>query len=440
MKDAIKYLENKLEEKDVVVLGLSGGPDSMCLLSILKKINKKVQIICAHVNHHTRKENKQEYEFIKNYLEKEEIPLEYYEIPAYKNQRFTEAEAREKRYQFFKEVYQKHHAKYLLTAHHALDLAETIVMRMIRGSSLLGYAGILQESQMDEMNLLRPFLSVSKKEIYEYLEQNQIPYVTDSSNDSSAYLRNRIRKQLLPILEEVENYPQKIQKFSKTLQEANQVLEEEIRKSYPSVVKNNKIVREEFSKFSRKMQLLLLKKYFHEQYQNRINLIQDKHINKCRELLIKKQPVSMDIPLKKSFILTRKYAYISDKQEKKTYQIKLDNEVRLPNGGIVKKISESQKKSNYEIHLNSKELALPLYLTTRKPGMRMEIKNLNGSRKVNDILIDKKIENQEKDEIPILIDSNQTVLWILGVSKSKYDVINEEKYDIIYKYEKKKEV
>ena len=70
----------------------------------------------------------------------------------------------------------------------------------------------------------------------------------------------------------------------------------------------------------------------------------------------------------------------------------------------------------------------------------MEIKNLNGSRKVNDILIDKKIENQEKDEIPILIDSNQTVLWILGVSKSKYDVINEEKYDIIYKYEKKKEV
>lgn len=440
MKEAIKFLEEKIEENDVVVLGLSGGPDSMCLLNVLKSLSKKVQIICCHVNHKTRVENKEEYEFVKKYLNKEGIPLEYYEISSYKKNQFSETEAREKRYQFFETVYKKYHAKYLLTAHHALDLAETIVMRMLRGSSLIGYAGILRESTMKEMHLLRPLLSVSKKEIYEYLEKNHIPYVIDSSNESSDYLRNRIRKQILPILEEEKNYPQKVLKFSKTLQDASKNLENQASNVYNKVVINKKIQKELFLHLKEEEQELLLKKYFHEYYQNRINLISDKHINICRDFIWNHSLGRVHIPGHQEWIVGRKYAFIAPQKEAKTYLLKLGEEVTLPNGNVVKRLLKPTTKNNDEIHLSSKEIKLPLYLTTRKNGMRIEVKNLKGSKKVNDILIDKKIDNEEKDEIPILIDSNQTVLWILGISKSKYDVLNDEKYDIIYKYEKKKEV
>ena len=89
--------------------------------------------------------------------------------------------------------------------------------------------------------------------------------------------------------------------------------------------------------------------------------------------------------------------------------------------------------------MNSKDLVLPLYITTRKKGMKMAVKNLNGQKKIKDILIDEKVSQAEKDEIPILIDSKGTVLWVLGLKKSKYDLEKGENYDIIYKYIKRKE-
>ena len=123
-----------------------------------------------------------------------------------------------------------------------------------------------------------------------------------------------------------------------------------------------------------------------------------------------------------------------------TFYIKLEEEVTLPNGDMVKKIPGYTEKSNFEIHLSSKKITLPLYLTTRKNGMKMAVKNLEGHKKVNDILTDKKIPKEKRDQIPILIDTNGTVLWILGVSKSKYDLAKDENYDIIYKYIERKEL
>ena len=124
---------------------------------------------------------------------------------------------------------------------------------------------------------------------------------------------------------------------------------------------------------------------------------------------------------------------------KKTFKIKCTEENILPNGDLVVKIDHYEEKSNYEIHLNSKEICLPLYLTTRENGMKMAVKNLNGHQKVNDILINSKVKKGEKDQIPILIDSNGVILWVLGLKKSKYDLEKEENYDIIYKYIKRKE-
>lgn len=436
MNEVKEFLEQKLQDNETVVLALSGGPDSMCLLHLLQQVKKKITIICAHVNHKTRKENQSEYQFVRDYLKKSGITLEYYEILSYQKGRFREAEAREKRYQFFFDVYHKYQAKYLLTAHHADDLIETIIMRMLRGSSLEGYAGILQESTQKEVNLLRPLLRVNKKEIIKYLQKNNLSYVTDVSNESEDYLRNRIRLHILPILQEEKNYVSQFLNYSLTLQEASKLISKRMESIYPLVVEKNQIKKDEFLKLSIEEQNYILRKYFSKNYKNSINKVQDKHIILCRELL-KKTHSMISMPLNKEWYVSKSFAKIKNKKSFEDYFIELKERVVLPNQMIVKKISKYEEKSNYEIHLNSKDIKLPLYLTTRKKAMRMEVKNLKGSKKVSDIMIDKKIERENRDEIPILVDSNNTVLWILGVSKSKYDVLKNEKYDIIYKYEKK---
>ena len=101
---------------------------------------------------------------------------------------------------------------------------------------------------------------------------------------------------------------------------------------------------------------------------------------------------------------------------------------------MVEKQSKTNDNSNYTIKLNSKEIKQPLYIRTRQDGDKIEIKGLNGSKKVKDIFIDEKIPKQERKDWPILVDSNDTILWIPGLKKSKFDKQNKENYDIIIKY------
>lgn len=439
MKEIKEYLKRKINENDTCVLALSGGPDSMCLLNLLTSISAKV--ICVHINHNTRPSCEYEYQFIKKYTEENNIPLEYFKIDKYEKGRFTEGEARKIRYEEFKKVAKKYQAKYLFTAHHADDLTETIFMRLLRGSSLEGYAGIKKESTWDGITILRPLLSKKKKEIYAYLKENQIPYIEDETNKNDEYIRNRIRHHILPLIEkENENYPTKILQFSETLQKKDALIKEIINQVKEQVEKENKINCQELLKFSPLMQEAYIEEYVKKIYQQELTSISNKHIEIFLKN-IKKKNENYTINFPKEYLLYKEdgWIWLEKKISKKSYKIKCENEVILPNQDIVKKITTYESKSNDEIHLNSKEIKLPLYLTTRQVGMKMAVKNLNGHQKVSDILTNCKIRGSKKDEIPILIDSNGVILWILGIKKSKYDLEKDENYDIIYKYIKRKE-
>ena len=439
MKEIEKYLQAKIPDNETCILALSGGPDSMCLLSLLEKAKRKV--ICVHINHHTRENNEKEYQFVKEYTAKRNIPLEYYKISEYTKGRFTEEEARKIRYEKIFEIAKRNHVKYILTAHHADDLVETIFMRILRGSSLEGYAGLKKESIWNDKVILRPLLSKKKKEIYEYLDQNHIPYVKDESNNDDKYLRNRIRHQILPIIEnENPNYPSKFLQFSQTLQEKNKIIIETIEEKKNQVEEQEKIYIEKFLKLSKLTQKAYVEEYLKRIYQEKIDRVTNKHISLFLQNVYSKNPnITLNFPDKYIFLKRNGYVWLEKEQKNQTYCIKCEGTTILPNEDVIKRLDSYESKSNYEIHLNSKELALPLYITTRKPGMKMETKNLNGHQKVNDILINSKIKGSEKDKIPILIDSNGTVLWLLGLKKSKYDLDKNENYDIIYKYIKRKE-
>ena len=112
----------------------------------------------------------------------------------------TENYARKKRYEFFENLIKKYQAKYLLTAHHGDDLTETIIMRLIRGSSIKGYAGFSEITYKENYKIYRPLITKTKEEIFDYVQKNDIPYALDKTNNSDKFTRNRIRKYILPNL------------------------------------------------------------------------------------------------------------------------------------------------------------------------------------------------------------------------------------------------
>lgn len=439
MNEIKKYLKQKIKPSDYCILALSGGPDSMCLLTILKEITSN--IICVHINHNTRINNEKEYLFVKKYLEDQNIKLEYLKINEYQKGKFTEDEARNIRYDKFKEIANIYHAKFILTAHHGDDLTETIIMRLLRGSSLLGYAGIKKETEWDGLTILRPLITKKKKEIYDFLKSQNIPYVEDESNQSDLYLRNRIRHHILPLLEkENSNYNLKMLEFSETLQEKNQVIKDTMLKLQKEIEINNKIDCQKFLNLSESLQKTYIEFYLKSIYQDEIGYINNKHKLLFLSSFHKnKNPFQLDFP--KSFLLKKcdGYIWLEKKENSNDFKILCKDEIILPDGGILKRIKNYEEKSNFEIHLNSKNIKLPLYIVNRKNGMKMAVKNSKGHQKISDILTNCKIRGQNKDQIPLLVDNNGQILWVLGLKKSKYDLEKHENYDIIYKYIKRKE-
>ena len=154
IKNILKELE--INDNTPLVVGCSAGPDSMALLHYLNN-NTNNKIICVHINHNIRKESKTEEQYLEKYCKQHNIIFEKMIITKYNKNNF-ENEAREKRYQFYEKILHKYNTKYLFLAHHGDDLIETILMKIIRGSNIEGYAGIKKISHVNDYYIIRPLL------------------------------------------------------------------------------------------------------------------------------------------------------------------------------------------------------------------------------------------------------------------------------------------
>lgn len=437
MKEVLFYLKKLIKKDDTVVVATSGGPDSMCLLHLLCELNrdKYFKIVVAHVNHNLRVESLEEAEYVKSFANKYNLIYEYREIKEYNNN--IESDAREKRYNYFKEIVNMYHAKYLMTAHHGDDLMETIFMRLTRGSSLKGYSGFKKETKMDNFMIIRPLITLTKKEILEYMDSNNYKYFIDKSNFSRNYTRNRYRLDILPFFKkENKNVHLRFLKFSEELIQVSEFLDKYIKKMH------DKLKTEDGYKISELLELddFILKKLIEYElsliYINNLYLVEDKHIKNII-LLIKNNKSNLKINLPNDVMAIKEYNYFKidyNKKRCKDYIFGIKNEVKTPRGKI-KVINESNLKSNYVIRLNSKDLSLPLRVRNRHDGDKISVKNMNGSKKVKDILIDIKMPKEIRDDFPIVTDSKDVILWLPGVKKSKFDVETNGIYDIILSYE-----
>ena len=437
MNKSYDYLKSILNENDYVIIALSGGPDSMALCDLLIKLRKEINIniVCAHVNHGLRIESDDEKVFVEEYCNKNNIIFEYMKIESYSNG-FNEKDARNKRYKFFDKLIDKYNCKYLLTAHHGDDLIETILMRIGRGSNLKGYSGFSIMSDRHNYKLVKPLIYYTKDEIMGYIEKNNIPYVIDNSNLKDEYTRNRYRHNILPFLrKEDKNVHIKYIKYSEMLLEYNRYVEDVVKNTIKRIYVNNNLNIIEYLKLDKLIQKRVLDNILYSIYGDDITFISDKHTDEINKLLTSKKP-NIKIKLPNNIVLIKQYDTLSfdvNNTNCINYCKELVNNLKINNKEFIF-VNNEESDSNYVCRLNSSDIKMPLYVRNRKNGDRIEIKNLNGSKKVKDVFIDEKISKDKRDGIPIVVDSAEKIVWIPGVKKSKYNKEKNEKYDIIIKY------
>lgn len=434
MKNSLDFIKTYISNNDKIVIGVSGGADSMCLLEMLKISIPFKNIICAHINHNIREESKSEEKFVKDYCLKNKI---IFETITFDKGKYNESELRKKRYQFFDEIVNKYQAKYLLTAHHGDDLIETVLLRLTRGSNLKGYAGIELFSKRKNYQILRPLLYVTKEEISEYNKANNIKYIIDVSNFKDYYTRNRYRHNILPFIKnENKNVHLKYLKFSHELLEyynyVEKIVKNNIKEYYSKGVYNLESFKTQDSLIKRK----IIEEILRLQYIDNLELITDKHVQSILSLTNKSNGI-LNLPA--GLIVEKSYnELIFSYESPKIYEFDyiLDKSLSLPFGKLAI-VEDNTDNSNYCIKLDSSEIAFPIHVRTRRNGDKIKVKNLNGIKKVKDILIDEKIPIKEREKIIILTDNEDNILWIPGIKKSSFD--KSENYDIIIKYILKKE-
>lgn len=403
------------------VIAVSTGVDSTVLLDLfLKQVNKDNIIIC-HVNHHKRLQSEDEALYINDFAIKNNIKIYTRDLYFDDEKENFQSLARSKRYDFFKEVMEIENANYLVLAHHADDLMETILMRIARGSSLTGYSGINECYQLNNGRyVIRPLLTISKVDIYKYAKNNNLKYYEDESNNSNDYTRNKIRHDIIPLLkDEYPNILDKFYEYSQVLIKASEEINH-LRDTFINTkVKktNNKLSfnRKDFNSLSdylkEEVVFELLKPFMLSK--GNINEILKvinnttgnyNHIYNKFELIIEYDLIIFNFNIEKNKEINKEIVI----DDLGLYQY--NDNLKL----IVSSGHSNLFTNKYELWYNYTDL--PIVIRNRKPGDKIFI---NGYyKKIKDVLIDLKVPQRKRDELLLAVDKDGEVLIIFGIRKS----------------------
>lgn len=437
--------EQQLVEKgDRLLIACSGGIDSMGLVHFFIQYEHifKIKLFVAHVDHMLRGETSAEdRRFVENFCEKHGIPIYSTAIPIpqllEQEGGNSQAVCRRERYAFFADVMKKHHINKLVTAHHADDQLESILMALTRAGTISGMKGMYAKRNFPFGTLIRPFLMVTKEEVREYLEEKGGAYREDASNAKDDYTRNRFRHHIVPLLKnENPNVSSHAVQFTKELQQDDEVLNELAMKRFPYVVNKNRedsytlkitLFQNEPVALQRRIILILLNYLY-----NNSNITQSCALTSSIMDLCKSIEGSATIHLPEQFIANRKYGEIvfekqSDSIETlSTLQVSinqwtlLQNGIRLYIGEASNVVNTQQKNFSNTYYLNSKTLTAPFFVRPRKDGDRISLKGMTEQKRLSRLFIDEKIPLTERDTWPILVDANDEVIAVLGVRVNKY--------------------
>ncbi|MEN6623759.1 MAG: tRNA lysidine(34) synthetase TilS [Smithella sp.] len=438
-----------LKQKDKVIIGLSGGPDSTALTVILAQIRLafNIQLIIAHFNHRLRssESDRDEQEasrlaaqlnlpFISKKMNKTEVPKGISPEDFY----------RRERYQFFDEVAENYNANKIALGHNLQDQAETVLLHLLRGSGLDGLKGI---SPIRDGRFIRPLLEVSRQEIISYLDEAGINYQQDSSNSSFLYLRNKIRLELLPYLKKEFN-----PNIDETLAQMAEIIREEnlfIKQSVSNALKSSFIIRHDnknllninyLNTLPRSIKRRLIKELL-ESFGFQKNGITFLHIDSIDQLLQKSES-GKQISLPGGIEARREYEnLILEKVSFNSKPVEYSYKVEIPSATYVAqrnlmlnlrlvekdKIDFSIKNKSY---LDVDKIQFPLVLRNRRAGDQFQPLGMTGTQKLKSFFINQKITQKKRNEI-MLLEDRVGITWIENMHLSDRVKITPETKNVL---------
>jgi len=416
---------------DKVIVALSGGPDSICLLNALHKLSPELEIslVVAHIDHGLRgAEDEFETQLARKVAGTMGLPFETEKVSCLKDiQSSLEERARSIRYSFLERICKIHKAQKIALGHNLNDQAETILMRLLRGSGPSGLSGI---PPIRDKRIIRPLIEVQRDEILYYLNAHSIPFAIDSSNTNIKHLRNRIRLELVPILLDYQpNLMEQLGKFSNIIRDEDILLEsitldwideEAERKSTGNVSVLVSSIRTLSNPLRNRVIRALLKEIKGDLYPMEYN-----HIASVSKLLDNEQPqCSIDLPngITASKVYNR-LQFSQGKQKKikgYSYSVRVPGTFFIYEAGQTIQLEEAHEgvdlpkgRALSMAYLDADKLRYPLVIRNFRHGDRFIPLGMTGHKKLKNFFIDLKIPSDKRGSIPLLT-SGDNVAWICG--------------------------
>lgn len=406
--------ENNLIEKgDSIVSAVSGGSDSVFMLEMLSAIKDDydLKIIVSHVNHGLRgAEAQRDEDFVKKLAEKNGLiyEVEHIDMAGYaKEHSLTCEEAgRKLRYLFFEEIKEKYKADKVAIAHNKNDVAETTFLNIFRGTGLDG----LESIPLRRDFYIRPILCFEKSEILDFLKENNIHYVDDSTNFTNDYKRNVIRNEIIPFIKKNfnENIVSSMSRLASIAKENNLYLEDIINDKYINIVKSNTIDRESFNELNHYEKTLVLRKFLRENL-NYLNNISKDNIEDMINLISLDSGKKYDIDGKHYLVndfdkTIFKKLDINELSEEISLDFKLDKVYNIYGSKFKFVLSDkilSKKYLDYDL------LTGKLSLRNRRSGDRFNPFGMKGSKKIKDYFVDKKVSSDDRSKVLFLMNDDE---------------------------------
>ena len=413
MKNKVQnYITGKslFSKEDKLILGISGGADSVCLMQLLSALDYKFEL--AHCNFNLRgKESDKEESFVKELARRYQLKLhvKHFDTKSYadENKVSIQMAARDLRYAWFYDLLLSENAKYIAIAHHANDDIETFFINLVRGSGLKGLLGI--KAKID--SIVRPLMVVSRAEIEQFLKKNDISFREDSSNTSLKYLRNKIRHELMPLLTEMNPSIQKtISDEIKILEGVAEVYYKQIERVKKEMIQNKEATIQ--LKISDLLALKPLNNYLYEL----LNPYGFSTIDRIVESL-KGQSGKQFFSSTHRLLVDREFIFISELDIKQNELIIIQETTNSIKSPIHLNFSKSDnikwKDDLSSAQVDFEKLQFPLTLRKWKDGDKFIPLGMKTFKKLSDFFIDNKFSLLEKKKQWLLC-SGKDVVWVVG--------------------------
>lgn len=456
-----------IRKGEAVVCGVSGGPDSVCMLHLLKDLNDiedfRWRLIVAHVHHQLRgKEADEDEEFVRRLADKLGLPFVSVKVNVRelkeKGGVSLEEAARKLRHRALKDIALKEKAQKIALAHTFDDQSETILFRIIRGTGLRGLRGIPAIrllSRKDDLFLVRPMIEVERAEIEQYLKERNIPFRIDSTNKDTRLTRNFIRNELFPLIEKrlnprVKYALVKLGQISRSFYICMREISKEIYESVKLISKEGEVAFsvQEFAKFPPAIQTLvidqamkaLLGKLPHLSFEHYVGVISlcsnyghGKVVQLPKGLLAKRESYVLKIYRPKTGApppkFTRKKLNVPGITPVK--KLKLEIQAEILKGKLSGLQDYIRDKDYSEEIIDLDKVVPPLHVRLRKEGDLFKPLGSPGHCKLKEFFIDQKIPREYRAHVPVLVDKNDNIVWVVGYRISDDVKVTEQSRNIL---------